>query len=119
MNTRVIQLAAGLAVLVAGSGARAAQLTTPMLTVSGTDRVRCIATNVGTKPGDVTILVKNQFGGGISGGSAACPGLGVGDSCVLTVQATATCYFDVKGKIKASINGFDGTRIFTSLPASK
>ena len=119
MNARTFRIATVLPAPVASSTPGAAQLTTPMLTVSGSDSVRCIATNVGSKPGAVTIVVKNQFGGGISGGSTDCPALGAGQSCVLTVQATATCYFDVKGKIKASINGFDGSRIFTSLPASK
>jgi hypothetical protein len=45
--------------------------------------------------------------------------LALGDSCILDVQATATCYFEVKGKVKASANVWDGSRIITSLPASR
>jgi hypothetical protein len=119
MKTRSLLLPTALVVLSAVVASHAAQLTAPVMTVSGTDRVRCIATNVGTRPGEAVITVKNLFGGGISGGSASCVPLDIGDSCILDVQATATCYFEVKGKVKASANVWDGSRIITSLPASR
>lgn len=106
--------------LAAGAG----QLTTPLMPAAGTDSVTCLGTNVGTSQAEVLITAKNQFGGTQTPVAVSCPDpLDVGDTCQANYGANVDvwCSFQVKGKVKASINLIDAgaSRVVSSLLATK
>lgn len=101
---------------------RAAQLNTPALYVAGTQSIHCIATNGGTKPADVAVTARNTSGGIVSNVISTCPAQPQPfASCVVLVPADtdAACFFDVRGKIRASINLVANNQIQSSLPATR
>ena len=118
--TRCLVVAAALA---SPTVADAGVLTTPLMPANGTNSVTCLGTNVGKSEAQVVITAKNQLGGTQTPVTASCPNpLDVGDTCLANYGANVDvwCSFEVKGKVKASINAMDaGGNPVSSLPATK
>ena len=115
-------LMTALAVLGGAVTVRAAELSTPAMYVAGTQSIYCIATNGGSKPAEVAVTVRNTSGGIVSNVTSTCPAqLQPFASCVVVVPADtdAACFFDVGGKIRASINLVANNQIQSSLPATR
>lgn len=116
----------GLAVLALAAGmapaAQASTLSTPLFS-AGSDYLVCTATNVGTKPAEVTVEATDISGNPRTFDLNICGGtLPPRASCYarLEVGEDAACFFTYRGTIKAMIQLFDTVNgVVSSVPATR
>jgi len=124
MSIRSFRFGLALLVLAAGMApaARAATLSTPLFS-AGTDYLVCTATNVGTKPAEVTVEATDISGNPRTFDISTCGAtLPPRASCYarLEVGEDAACFFTHRGTIKAMIQLFDTVDgVVSSVPATR
>jgi hypothetical protein len=122
VRARLIGMLTTLALLGGALTAQAGQLSTPAFFVGAGTTVMCVATNAGTKPAEVVVTARQPATGiEIPFAISTCATLDPGESCLaqLPADTDAACFFTVKGKVKASINVYDGNTLRAALPATR
>ncbi len=124
---RILPFILGVAITTTAAPALAGGfLATPLMLTSGfTQAVRCVVTNVDSKPAAVEVSIKTNLGHVVPPAQTSCPTppstLGAGESCNATggLNDDGMCTFVGKGKFRAAIHLVDSADgVLAPLPAT-
>jgi hypothetical protein len=113
MSIRITRLALGLVALGLGtaSAASASTLSTPLVSAGTDGQIICIATNVGTKPAEVSVEAVDLSGDALTFELNFCNNatLQPRASCYARLAAAAegACIFTYRGTVKAALQVYD------------